>query len=103
MNDPINTRWFRWMLTSIVFLLAVIAIELSALVGPVVPSAEAQIFDSKLQRKQLLEAQERTNSTLNQILLHLRTQVIKVKVIGTDKDKKPTLDRPKVKSPVIKK
>ncbi|MHC4441666.1 MAG: hypothetical protein ACYTF1_16795 [Planctomycetota bacterium] len=103
MNDPINTRWFRWTLTGIVFLLAVIAIELSTLMGPIVPAAQAQVFDSKLQRQQLLEAQQQTNSTLKQILQHLRTQVVKVEVTGTDKDKKSMPGRPKIKSPVLKK
>jgi hypothetical protein len=90
MNQTTNDRWLRWTLTAIAALLAVIAIELSALLGPLEPQANAQIPDSGLQRVQLLEAQQRTNATLDQILQHLRTQTIKVVVTGTDKDTKRT-------------
>ncbi len=88
MNDSMNVRWLRWTLTAIVALLAVIAVELSALIGPLGPRAMAQIPDSGLQRKQLIDAQDRGNALLDSILQHLRTQTIKVKVVGTDKDTK---------------
>jgi len=94
MNDPANARWLRWLLSSIVFMLAVIAIELSVLIGPIVPKANAQapgrrvLPDTAMQRLELLDAQQVTNAKLDQILQHLRTQVIKVKIVGTDKDKK---------------
>src|SRR5688500_10438074 len=88
MNELTNARWLRWLLTAITVLLAVIAIELSALVGPIESRASAQIPDSGMQRKQQLDAQERTNSILEGILQHLRSQTIKVKVVGTDKDTK---------------
>ncbi|UCD27946.1 MAG: hypothetical protein JSV03_12705 [Planctomycetota bacterium] len=90
MNNSVDERWLRWVLTSIAVLLAIIAIELSALVGPFMQQAQAQIPDSGLQRIQLLESQVKTNSTLGQILQHLRTQTIKVKVVSTDKDIKST-------------
>ncbi len=88
MNEITNTRWLRWSLTAIAALLAVIAVELSVLLPPVQPRAWAQFPDTGQQRVQILEAQERTNSLLDQILQFLRTQTIKVKVVSTDKDSK---------------
>ena len=90
MNESMNARWLRWSLTAIAVLLGVVAIELSALMGPLAPRANAQIPDSGLQRQQLLETQRQTNATLDHILRHLRTQTIKVKVVGTDKESKRT-------------
>jgi len=90
MHDSMSARWLRWSLTAIAVLLTVIVIELSALIGPVQPRASAQILDGGQQRKQLLEAQQTTNMKLDRILQHLRTQAIKVKVVGTDKDSKNT-------------
>ena len=88
MNESVNARWLRWSLSAIAALLVVIAIELSVLIGPLAPRAHAQIPDSGLQRRQLLEAQNDTNAKLDRILQHLRTQTIKVKVVGTDKETK---------------
>ena len=90
MNESMNARWLRWSLTAIAVLLAVIAIELSALVGPLQPRAYGLIPDGGLQRKQLLDAQLKTNGALDRILQHLRTQTIKVKVVGTDKETRKT-------------
>lgn len=90
MNESMNARWLRWSLTAIALFLAVIVIELSVLIGPIEPRANAQIPDGGLQRKQLLEAQQKTNVTLERILQHLRTQTIKVKMVGTDKETKRT-------------
>jgi len=92
--DSMDARWLRWSLTAIALLLAVIAIELSALIGPVQSRAVAQIPDTALQRKHLLEAQEQTNATLDRILQHLRTQTVKVQVVSTDKDPKKTAGPP---------
>ena len=88
MNDSTNARWLRIWLSAITLLLAIIAIELSAVMGPIESRAWAQIPDSGLQRKQMVDAQERSNSILEGILQHLRSQTIKVKVVGTDKDSK---------------
>lgn len=88
MNDSTNARWLRGLLTGITVLLAIIAIELSTIMGPIESRAWAQIPDSGMQRKQLLDAQEKTNSILEGIFQHLRSQTIKVKVVGTDKDSK---------------
>ncbi len=86
MQETLNTRWLRWCLTGIVALLAVIAVELAVLIGPLEPRAMAQIPDSGMQRKQMLGAQDRGNVLLESILQHLRTQTLKVKVVGTDKE-----------------
>ena len=95
MNETINTRWLRALLSAIVCLLAVIAIELSVLVAPLQPRACAQIPDSGRQRYELLDAQKKTTASLERILQHLRTQTVKVKVVGTDKDnKRPTTVKP---------
>ena len=52
------------------------------------PRAVAQIPDSGLQRKEMLAEQQRTNSLLDSLLQYLRTQTLKVKVVGTDKQSK---------------
>jgi len=73
----------------------VIAIELSVLMPTLQPRALAQIPDSGKQRYELLDAQRKTTAALERILHHLRTQTIKVKVSGTDKDnKRPTTRKP---------
>lgn len=85
-HTPTDSRWLRWSLTIIAALLAVIAVELSALLGPVMPRAQAQLPDSGLQRQQLLEAQARTNQLLEQIVDQLRSGTVKVTLSGTDKE-----------------
>ncbi len=93
MNESMNMRWLRWLLSGIVFLLAVIAVELATLI-PLQPRAMAQIPNSGLQRKQMLEAQDQSITLLDGILQHLRTQTLKVKVIGTDKETRTEAARP---------
>ena len=92
-SNSMDQRWLRWCLTAIVVLLTVIAIELSVLVGPAGPAAYAQVPDSGLQRKQLLDGQLAGNRTLERILTTLRESTIKVKVVGTDKDMKDKTGR----------
>lgn len=87
-NGGIDSRWLRWCLTGVVVLLAVIAVELSALIGPIIPRAEGQIPDSGAQLQQLIAAQEQSNRILQQILDHLKTGEIKVATPTTDKDNK---------------
>lgn len=89
MANATDMRWLRRFLACITLLLAVIAVELSVLVGPIQPRAAAQIPDSGLQRQEILAASNRTNQLLGELVQHLKTQVIKVKVVGTDKDTKP--------------
>ncbi|GMV98762.1 MAG: hypothetical protein HRF43_20810 [Phycisphaerae bacterium] len=81
-----DLRWLRWSLSAIALLLAVIAVQLSALIGPVIPRAAAQSPpDSGAQLFKLIEAQTRTNQILQQILDHLRSGEIKVAIPTTDK------------------
>lgn len=80
-----DSRWLRWSLTTIALLLAVIALELSVLIGPIQPRVQAQIPDSGAQLMTLINGQTQTNQTLEQILNHLRTGEIKVTLSGTDK------------------
>jgi hypothetical protein len=97
MSDSLNSRWIRWSLGAIVLLLAVIAMQLSVLTGPMIPAARAQtpevkppLPDSAKQRNEMLDAQKQTNATLDSILHVLRTQTIKVQIAGTDKEGKRT-------------
>ena len=45
-NRAIDMRWLRRGLAAIAFLLMLITVELSALIGPLQPRAQAQIPDS---------------------------------------------------------
>lgn len=79
--------WLRRLLTAIVVLLAVIAIELSALPGSLQPRAVAQVLpDSARQRVEMMSEMAKTTAAIDRILQHLRTQTIKVKVVGADKE-----------------
>ena len=93
MSTTSDLRWIRRFLAAIVVLLAVIVFELSALTGPLLPRAMAQIPDSGLQRIQLLDGQRRIHRSVEALLQHLRTQVIKVRVVSTDKDSEATSQR----------
>jgi hypothetical protein len=64
--------------------------------GPddVLPRAAAQIPDSGLQRKQMLDEMERTNHLLEQILHTLQTETMKVSIEGTDNTKDKTVAPP---------
>lgn len=92
MKDTMNTRWLRWCLTAIVVLLAIIAIELSALVGGMDAPATAQetataaFPDTTRQRLQLLDEQRRTTEELRRIREQLRSGTIKVRTVSTDKE-----------------
>lgn len=92
MENAIDARWLRWCLTAIVLLLAVIAVELSALIGgwdtPAIAqeSSSATFPNTTRQRLELLGEQRRTADELHRILEHLRTGTIKVRVVSTDKE-----------------
>ena len=78
-------RCTRGLLTAITILLAVIAVELWGGRPSMLPAARGQIPDSGLQRQQLTVEMRRSNDLLGQILEHLRTKAIKVKMETTDK------------------
>ena len=86
-------RWTRCVLLVITVLLSVIAVELWGRRPSMLPTAQAQIPDDGAQRQRLIVESRRTNELLGQILDHLRTKPIKVKVIGTDKPKESSSGR----------
>ncbi len=90
-NHPMDLRWLRWGLAAIAFLLTLVAVELSVLIGPVQSRAQAQIPDSGAQFNQLIEGQKQLQRTAQQILDQLRTGEIKVTVGGTDRETRGTL------------
>ncbi len=90
MNPCTNERYPRTLLTIIAGMLAAIIIELALLISPGPPVAQAQIPDTGLQRREIIEGIERTNQKLDELKDLLRTQVLKVRVVGTDTDKKTT-------------
>lgn len=77
------------LLSVIAGLLAVVAVELALLLGPSLPSAQAQIPDSGAQRREMIDELRQIERRLEEIGRLLRTEVLKVRVIGTDTDKKP--------------
>jgi uncharacterized protein YpmS len=81
-----DRRLVHRFLAVIAVLLAIIVVQLSGWVGPGQRQVQAQIPDSGLQRRQLLDAQDRTNQLLEDILHHLQTQSVKVRVVSTDKE-----------------
>ncbi len=86
--NAMDSRWLRWSLTAIVALLAVIAVELSVLLPSVEARAQAGLPDAAFQRKQLLEAQEKTTGAVERVLKHLQSGTVKVRMEGTDKESK---------------
>jgi hypothetical protein len=97
MGPNSTQRRLATLLSLIAGLLFIVVVELAMLLWPGVPSAQAQIPDSGLQRLQLLDAVERTNQKLDDLNKLLRTQVLKVKVVSTDNDKQT--GRPPVRAP----
>jgi hypothetical protein len=86
-NKSSDMRWLRWGLAAIAFLLTLIAVELSVLIGPTQPRAVGQgIPDSGSQLNQLIDGNKQLNRTTQQIHDHLRTGEIKVNVGGADKE-----------------
>ena len=77
-------RFTGFLLTSIVGLLAVIAVELWVGLGAST-RAVAQIPDTGLQRQQIVDEARITNALLEKILAHLRSGSVKVKLESADK------------------
>lgn len=88
MNTSRDSRYVKTVLTLIAVALVAIMIELATLIPTILPAAQAQIPDSGMQRKEMTEAIERTNQKLDDLKDVLRTQVLKVRVVATDTDKK---------------
>lgn len=85
-NKAQDMRWLRWGLAAIAFLLTLIAVELSVLIGPTQPRALGQIPDSGAQLNQLIETNKQIAHTTQQILDQLRVGEIKVNAGGTDRE-----------------
>ena len=77
-----HSRVLHWLLIAFV-----LASCVRVWLGPanVVPSAQAQIPDSGLQRQKQLDAINQTNSLLQQIQATLEHGTLNVRVAGTDK------------------
>lgn len=82
MTEPITTvtldRYTRGLLTALVVLLTIIAVELWAGRPSDLPTARAQIPDTGLQRLEIVQESRRTNALLEQILEHLKSKPIQV-------------------------
>ncbi|MBI1825548.1 MAG: hypothetical protein HY287_10340 [Planctomycetes bacterium] len=76
-----NFRWIRLIL-GIFVLLSCLRAWVSP--GPFLPVAEAQIPDAGLQRKQILDAIERTNALLGEFRHDLQNGTLNVRMVGTD-------------------
>ncbi len=85
MGDSRTSMASQWWRRGLIVL--VLATCIRVWTGPVSvdQQAVAQIPDSGLQRKQLLDETARTNELLSEILTHLRTQTLKVRIESTDK------------------
>lgn len=81
----------RRLLTALVALLSVIAVELWVLRPGGPAAARAQIPDTALQRQNIVEETKRTNALLEQILDHLKSKPIRV-TFGADEKKR--MERP---------
>lgn len=81
--------WVNRLLAAIAVFLLTIAIELWGLSGALPATAVAQVPDTGLQRKQLIDEARRTNELLSAILDQLRGGVIKVESVNPDKEKGP--------------
>jgi len=73
----------------LVFLLAVTLWKVWIGGGEILPAAQAQIPDSGLQRKLLLDEVQKTNLLLQELLTTVRTGTLKVRIEGTDKKAAP--------------
>lgn len=65
----------------VVLLLGVIAIQLWSAAPSILPEAQAQIPDTGMQRKQLIDEARRTNELLSDILTQLREKPMKVRIV----------------------
>jgi len=87
-NRATDLRWLRWGLAAIAFLLTVIAVELSVLIGPTTPRALGQITAGGPQPEQLVDGNKPLNHTTQPSNERLHTGEIKVNTGGADKEAK---------------
>lgn len=85
MSEPTTTtvtldRFTRGILCALTALLTIIAIELWVGRPDSMPTAQAQIPDTALQRREIVEETRRSNLLLEQILEHLKTKPVQVTI-----------------------
>ncbi len=81
-------RYTRVILTVLTVFCGVIAVELWERQPTALPAAEAQVPDTALQRKQLIEEARHTNDLLERIATRLEKGTIKVRMqAGADREK----------------
>jgi len=85
MSEQVTTtmtpdRFTRGILCALTVLLTIIAIELWVGRPDSVMTAQAQIPDTALQRREIVEETRRTNALLEQILEHLKTKPVQVTI-----------------------
>ncbi len=83
-NTDRATRLFQW---AVVILLGLIAAALWDGRPSLLPQAAAQIPDTALQRKQMIDEQRVTNELLARILKHLETRPIKTRAMSADENR----------------
>lgn len=77
-----RSTWGRWLVSAV---LIATCVRVWLIPGDaMLPRAQAQIPDSGLQRKQLVDAAHRTNDLLAQIVDILGSRTIQVRVVDTD-------------------
>ncbi len=80
-------RFTRSIMVVIALLLGVICVGLWRDGPSILPSAEAQVPDSGMQRNQMLREAQKTNALLGQILKHLQEDTVSVTMGDADKAK----------------
>lgn len=80
MRNSSSRRW-RPDTVIVVALLGVIAVQLWSTGPSILPEAQAQIPDTGMQRKQLIDEARRTNELLSDILTQLREKPMKVRIV----------------------
>ena len=71
----------------VVAVLGTLAVQVWSNTPSILPAAVAQIPDTGLQRKQLIDEQRRTNDLLEQIVDVLRSKTIKVELAPSEKER----------------
>lgn len=98
MSSTFEVSRKRWWRTLVAGVLAATCVRVWLGPGEILPRAVAQIPDSGLQRKKMVDELQHTNRLLEQINQTLLTQTIKVQVAGTDKTKDRVF-APRAKNP----
>ena len=90
MESPVSKRSAGWYRTLVILFLAATCWKVWLGEPQVLPIAAAQIPDSGMQRKVLIDELRLTNQLLTQLDATLKTHTLKVRIEGTDKQAAPT-------------